>query len=119
MFRKKVPGTDEIEPWNCRITTAETLDNPQQPGVKLEHMSEKWIKASEISGYVYCRRAWWLERVRGFASQNRPQLEAGRRYHQQHGRLVERSALARWLAYGLLFFVVAFITFQLLMSLGI
>jgi hypothetical protein len=80
-------------------------------------MSEKWIRASEISNYVYCSRSWWLQRMRGYASQNVRQLETGTQYHQQHGRLLEKSVWARRLAYALLFFVVAFITFQILMSL--
>lgn len=81
-------------------------------------MSENWIKASEISAYVYCGRAWWLERVRGYRSHNLRELEEGVRYHRQHGRLLERSIWARRLAYALLFIVVAVITFQLLMSLN-
>lgn len=82
-------------------------------------MSEKWIRVSEISDYVYCRRAWWLRQIQGFESRNVRQLKRGAQYHRQHGRLLQRSLLARWLAYALLFFVVAFITFQLLMNLGI
>jgi hypothetical protein len=95
------------------------LDKSASFAVKLEHMSEKWIRASEISSYVYCRRAWWLQQIRGFESQNSRQLREGERFHKRHGRLVQRSILARWLAYAVLFVVVASITFQLLMSLGI
>jgi len=82
-------------------------------------MSDKWIRASEISNYVYCGRAWWLQRVQDYALQNVRELEAGQRYHKQHGRLLERAMIAKWLAYGLLFVVVAFVTFQLLVSLGL
>ena len=31
--------------------------------IKLEHMSDQLIRASEIAEYVYCHRAWWLRRA--------------------------------------------------------
>jgi hypothetical protein len=80
-------------------------------------MSDKWIRASEISDYVYCGRSWWLQRVRGFVSQNQRQLETGTSYHRQHGRLLQRATWARGLAYTLLFIIVAIITFEILVSL--
>ncbi|HEX6385259.1 MAG TPA: hypothetical protein VF177_11360 [Anaerolineae bacterium] len=76
-------------------------------------MSYKWIRASEISDYVYCRRSWWLKRVRGYTAENVRELAAGTRYHQQHGRMVQQSTWLRYLAYIVLFIIVAFITFQL------
>ena len=79
-------------------------------------MSEKWIRASEISNYVYCRRAWWLQHMEGHASQNVRELQTGNRYHKQHGRTWLRSLWGRRLAYLLLFVLVAFVTFQFLMS---
>ena len=79
-------------------------------------MSYKWVRASEISDYIYCRRSWWLKRVRGFASQNVRELSAGTEFHQQHGRAVQQSIWTRYLAYILLFIIVAVITFQLLMG---
>lgn len=79
-------------------------------------MSYKWIRASEIADYVYCRRAWWLQCLRGFRSQNVRELNDGNQYHQQHGRLVQQSIWARRLAYVLLFIVVAVVTFQILMA---
>jgi hypothetical protein len=79
-------------------------------------MSDKWIRASEISNYVYCRRAWWLQRMEGYASQNVRELEIGRRYHKSHGNTWLRSLWGRRLAYVLLFVFVAFVTFQFLMS---
>ncbi len=79
-------------------------------------MSERWIRASEISNYVYCRRAWWLQRMEGHASQNVRELQTGGHYHKQHGAAWLRSLWGRRLAYMLLFVFVAFVTFQLLMS---
>ena len=79
-------------------------------------MSEQWIRASEISNYVYCRRAWWLQRMQGYSSENVRELGEGMAYHQQHGRSLARAIWTRRLAYALLFVLVAYVTFQLLMS---
>ncbi|MFQ5421163.1 MAG: hypothetical protein ACE5EY_12470 [Anaerolineae bacterium] len=81
-------------------------------------MSEKWIRASDINTYVYCRRSWWLQRQEAVAPMNQDQLADGRHYHQQHGQLRRRSSAARRLAYVLLFVVVTIITFQVLITLG-
>lgn len=81
---------------------------------KIEHMSYPWIRASEISDYVYCRRAWWLRRVRAVASTNVTRMRAGTEHHQRHGRLVEQSVWARRLAYLVLFCAVAVLVFELL-----
>ena len=79
-------------------------------------MSYQWIRASEISDYVYCRRAWWLKRARGLGSGNTSRQQAGRRYHNRHGNRVRQVPLLRGLAYVLLFCVVAVIVFQLLIG---
>ena len=79
-------------------------------------MSDRWIRASEISEYVYCAHAWWLRRVGGYLSEHVQEMAGGVRYHQQHGRLVHRSIWARRVAYVLLFVAIAFLTFQLLMT---
>ena len=71
-------------------------------------MSEKWIQASEIGTYMYCRRAWWLRRYQGAANANRRELAAGTRYHEDHGRLVQRTQFARKFAYAMIFVVVAY-----------
>lgn len=79
-------------------------------------MSEKWVQASEIATYLYCRRAWWLQRVEKRPSVNIRQMESGRRWHTEHGRSVQLAVWSRRLAYFFLFCLVAFITFQLLMN---
>lgn len=80
-------------------------------------MGYQYIQASEIGNYVYCRRAWWLRRAKGYAPQNVRELTAGQQYHQAHGRSLQQSFWARRLAYLLLFIAVAFVTFQILMGL--
>lgn len=77
-------------------------------------MSYPWIRASEIGEYVYCRRSWWLRRVRAVASTHVTQMRVGTHYHQQHGRLVESSIWLRRLAFAVLFCAVAVLVFQLL-----
>lgn len=77
-------------------------------------MSYPWIRASEIGDYVYCRRAWWLRRVRGAATANARQLQAGVAHHARHGRLVRRSVWAQRLAYIAIFCAVAVLVFRLL-----
>lgn len=77
-------------------------------------MSDPWIRASEIGEYIYCRRSWWLRRVRAVASTNVTQMRAGTHYHARHGRLVEGSVWLRRLAYVALFCAVAMLVFQLL-----
>ena len=80
-------------------------------------MSYKWIRASEISDYVYCRRSWWLRRMAGVRPENVRQLASGIQYHQQHGDGVLRAIWARRVAYALLFLVIAFIAFQITLGL--
>ena len=93
-------------PASCLLLTAAF-------SAKLEHMSEKVIRASEISAYVYCRRAWWLSRVAGYRPENAQALARGTRYHEQHGRLVRGAVWGRRLAYGIFFVVVAIFVFLL------
>jgi CRISPR/Cas system-associated exonuclease Cas4 (RecB family) len=59
------------------------------------------IRASEISTYLYCKRAWWYER-KGVDSQNQAELASGSELHYRHGRAVLASGLMRILAYVLL-----------------
>lgn len=69
--------------------------------MKIEHMSDKIIRASEIGEYVYCRRAWWLSRVGRRASQNVAVRKRGTQYHEQHGDVVEKAGKAKAVALGL------------------
>jgi CRISPR/Cas system-associated exonuclease Cas4 (RecB family) len=65
-------------------------------------MSDKWIRASEISTYLYCRRAWWLRRVQNAAHGHTQRLAAGTVHHQAHAGRVARAERSRRVAYGFL-----------------
>jgi CRISPR/Cas system-associated exonuclease Cas4 (RecB family) len=54
-------------------------------------MSDDWIRASELGEYLYCRRSWWLRRVKGYRPNNTPQRTTGDTYHQQHYERVQQS----------------------------
>ena len=73
------------------------------------------LRASEIGEYVFCHRAWWLDRVRGIESSNREQLDSGAAQHAAHGRAVQRADSLRRAArfcflFALLFAVLLFFT---------
>ncbi len=67
------------------------------------------IRASEISSFLYCKRAWWYQR-KGIDSTNVEELAEGTELHHQHGRAVLASGLIRTLAYGLLLIAIALFT---------
>jgi CRISPR/Cas system-associated exonuclease Cas4 (RecB family) len=58
------------------------------------------IRASEISSFIYCQRAWWYQK-QGIASENQAQMAAGTNLHLQHGKSVMAAGILRFLAYGL------------------
>lgn len=59
------------------------------------------IRASEISTFLFCQRAWWYQK-RGEVSENLAEMAAGRELHEKHGRAVLTSGCLRVLAYGLI-----------------
>lgn len=85
----------------------------------IEHMSGNWIRASEITTYVYCRRSWWLQRVARYTADNIHEMQTGTEYHEDHGRTVQQSTWAQRLAYVLIFVTIGVIVFTVLMSAGI
>lgn len=54
---------------------------------------DRYIRASEIGEYVYCRRAWWLHHVEGVEPAGRERREHGTALHVRHGRQVQLSHL--------------------------
>ncbi len=59
------------------------------------------LTASELGRYVFCARAWWMQRVLGLAPGNLEALQRGSARHEAHGSMVRRAGrqtgLARWL----------------------
>jgi hypothetical protein len=64
------------------------------------------LRASEISAYLYCQRAWWYQK-HGKPSENQAELTSGTELHYRHGRTVLVTGCLRLLAYGLLLLAVA------------
>ncbi|MEP6692959.1 MAG: hypothetical protein ABJD07_17510 [Gemmatimonadaceae bacterium] len=47
---------------------------------------ERFVSASELGEYAYCRRAWWLRAVRGAASDvASARYREGHDAHERHG----------------------------------
>lgn len=49
------------------------------------------VRASDLSAWAYCNRAWWLANVRKVAHQYPEQLERGKVAHESHGAQVVRA----------------------------
>ena len=59
------------------------------------------IRASEISTFIFCQRAWWYQK-QGLQSENQPLMAAGTTMHTQHGKSVLMLGFLRILAYLLI-----------------
>ncbi len=64
------------------------------------------IRASEISTYLFCHRAWYYQ-DQGFESQNQMELAGGSAYHEEHGKQVFVAGLLR--VAGLVLLLVALV----------
>jgi CRISPR/Cas system-associated exonuclease Cas4 (RecB family) len=70
------------------------------------------IRASEISAFLYCKRAWWYQ-LQGVRSENEAELSGGSAFHRRHGRRVLAARLARALGWALLLAALALATIAL------
>ena len=75
-------------------------------------MPNRLIRASEIGTFVFCARAWWLERVEGVESENVDERRAGEALHAGHGRRVWAATWLRRAAWALLIAAVALIVWR-------
>ncbi|HEY45090.1 MAG TPA: hypothetical protein G4O11_14015 [Anaerolineae bacterium] len=64
-------------------------------------MAGKTIRASEITQFTFCRRAWWYTR-QGHPSDDSEERLAGIRWHRQHGRAVLAAGCLQLLGYAFL-----------------
>lgn len=71
------------------------------------------IRASEISSFIFCQRAWWYQR-QGVPPINRAELAGGSLFHQEQVRAVRSALFLRMLAWVLLVAAVAALLFLLL-----
>lgn len=71
------------------------------------------IRASEISAYLYCHRAWWYRRL-GYAPENQDELTEGLEIHARHARAMLTTGCLRWLAY--LFVLIALLLFTMYLT---
>ena len=75
------------------------------------------IRASELSQYAFCARAWWLGRVKGYRSANLAAMEQGVARHRAHGRTVVGYHRLRWFVLALLLLAVVLLVAWLLLGL--
>jgi ABC-type uncharacterized transport system permease subunit len=61
----------------------------------------RFIRASELSSYIFCQRSWWYQR-RGLPSANQQELAGGDQFHRIHGRQVVTAGLLKIAAWALL-----------------
>ena len=71
-------------------------------------MSDKWIRASEIGDYLYCKRSWFMKHQQGVQSNNVHEMAAGTRHHERHAHWVGRSRMAQKLGFVLIMMAAAF-----------
>jgi hypothetical protein len=70
------------------------------------------IRASEISAYLYCRRAWWYGQE-GYQPENRAELAGGQDLHNAHSRTVMAAGFLRFAAIALFLAAVIALTVYL------
>ncbi len=49
------------------------------------------MRASDLSAWAYCHRAWWLANVQGVAHAAPEALARGHQAHRRHGAAVARA----------------------------
>ena len=63
---------------------------------------KRTIRASELSLYGFCHRAWWLATLRGVLPANRAALAEGAVRHQAHASSLSWAVRLRWVGLALL-----------------
>jgi CRISPR/Cas system-associated exonuclease Cas4 (RecB family) len=71
-------------------------------------------RASELSQFAYCRRAWWLSTVLGYPSSNVAEMDAGARTHAKHGRGISSAISTRRVAWALMILGIVLLTAYIL-----
>jgi hypothetical protein len=63
-----------------------------------ERGRREYIRASGMGEYTFCARAWWLRRMGVKPTLGGEARAAGTRWHEGHGRSVERARRLRLVA---------------------
>ena len=74
------------------------------------------IRASEVSAYQYCQRAWWYQR-NGLAPENQMEMAEGVELHARHGRSVMTAGCLRVAAYGVILLAMLLVATQIALRL--
>lgn len=75
-----------------------------------------FVRASGMSEYTFCARAWWLRREGVKPTLGGERRAAGKDWHEQHGRGVERARRLRLVASLCAFAALAVAIFILLLG---
>ncbi|HJU90465.1 MAG TPA: hypothetical protein VJ672_13840 [Gemmatimonadaceae bacterium] len=68
-----------------------------------EPNTERFVSASELAEYAYCRRAWWLRAVQGIETvEHSERFERGHKAHRAHGNTLRAARLLAFAAIALL-----------------
>lgn len=76
--------------------------------------SSKHVRASELGEYLFCALAWRLRREGVEPTSGHAAREAGRRWHEGHGRFVARASRLRRLSAATFYLALAVAAFALL-----
>ena len=68
---------------------------------------KNYVRASGMSEYVFCARAWWLRREGVKPPRGGAARVAGTRWHESHGRSVERAKRLRFISALLMYAALA------------
>jgi hypothetical protein len=61
--------------------------------------TERFISASELGEYAYCRRAWWLRAVRGVTTERQgTRFTGGHAAHRRHAWSLWWARALGWVA---------------------
>jgi hypothetical protein len=77
---------------------------------------EKYVTASDIGSYVFCRRAWHLDQG-GVPTTLQSNRDAGVEFHYQHGIQVKAAGRARALSVWFALAAIVLIALALLVAL--
>ena len=74
-----------------------------------------FVRASGMSEYVFCARAWWLRREGYKPTRGGEVRAAGTRWHEGHGRSVARARRLRLVSNACLYLALALAAVLLLL----